>query len=152
MDDTLINKALPEAIQKKNTLLKGLFSGELSIRDFDKESAYWLISCDNLTPLPLPTRPPELLEYDTWSPQEKKNTSEKFWRQERVFAYMNQKQSVLDRNKGMLDKLIEFKTYIPDGDIPTLAKYDRFIALYREFFNPSPLYPENWQDKQNEQP
>src|SRR3990167_1599735 len=109
MDTTLINNALPEAIQKKNTLLKGLYSGEISMSEFDKECAYWFISCDDITPKPLPTRPKELLEYDSWTSTEKKNTSDKFWRQESVYAYISQKQSILERNKSMLHKLIEFK-------------------------------------------
>src|SRR3990167_5656547 len=105
MDTTLINNALPEAIQKKNTLLKGLFSGEISMSEFDKECAYWFISSDDLAPKPLPTRPKELREYDSWTSTEKKNTSDKFWWQESVYAYINQKQSIIDKNKGMLDKL-----------------------------------------------
>lgn len=143
MDKDIIVKTLPEALQKKNTLLKGLFSGEISMKEFDKECAYWFISCEDFEPKLLPTRPKELLEYDSFTVTEKKNTSDKFWRQGSIYNYLEQKKTILDRNKGMLDKLIEFKSYIPDGDITTLAKFDRYIMLYKQ----EKEYQENWQDR-----
>jgi len=130
MDKTLIDNSIPEAIQKKDTLLKGLFTGEISMAEFDKECAYWLINSKDLSPLPLPTRPRELQEYDTWTSTEKKNTSDKFWRQDAVYKYVNQKQFVIDRNKSMLSTLKEFKEYIPKEDTITRNKYDLYINMY----------------------
>ena len=162
MDKTLIEIVMPENKRMKE-LLGELWAGKLSMVDFDKECAYWFISCDDLAPKLLPTRPKELLEYDSWTLTEKKNASDKFWRQESVYNYLEQKQGVIERNRGMRDKLIEFKAYIPKGDTPTLRKFDSYIYQYNHFFNNlsevdrnkihwefKPEYqevPENWQDR-----
>lgn len=145
MDKTLIETTLPESKRMKD-YLNNSWRGIWTMAEWDKECAYWFIACDDLKPLLLPTRPQEILEYDKLSPQEKKNTSDRFWRQERVYNYLEQKQHVLDRNRGMFAKLIEFKNYIPEGDITTRAKFDDYIRMYKEFFNPTPEYKENWQD------
>ena len=130
MDKDIIVKTLPEALQKKNTLLKGLFSGEISMAEFNKECAHWFISCNDFAPLLLPTRPGELLEYDSWSSQEKKNTSDKFWRQNNISKYLNQKQYVISRNRSMLGMLKTFKEYLSQEDPITRAKYDNAINEY----------------------
>ena len=137
-----IKDLIPQSIPD-NERMKAL----LEIRDtgeFDKECAYWFIICTDLAPLQLPTRPQEMLDYDRLSDYEKKNTSDKFWRQPKVFNYINQKQSVIERNRGMKDKLKEFKECIPEGDTPIRDKFDRYIAMYAP---EQQEYPENWQDR-----
>jgi hypothetical protein len=123
-------KVISEIIEIKNSLLTKLEHKEITMAEFNKDCAYWLIKCPKLNPLSLPTRPQEMLEYDTWTPTEKKNTSEKFWREPRVFAYLEQKQSIINKNKGMLYKLKEFKEYLPIEDTSTRAKYDEVINEY----------------------
>lgn len=120
---------LPHNNRMKEYLDK-LWSKAWTMSEFNKECAYWLITCEGLRPLALPTRPQELKEYDTWSPAEKKNTADKFWRQESIYSYLNQKQFVKDRNRGILSTLKEFKEYIPKEDTITREKYDSYIESY----------------------
>ena len=138
MDKELLQTLLPD-----NERMKGLLELKDAV-EFNKECAYWFIICTDLAPLELPTRPQEMLDYDRLSDYEKKNATDKFWRQPKVFGYINQKQSVIERNRGMLEKLKEFKEYIPEGDTTTRDKFDRYIAMY----GTEPVeYRESWQDK-----
>ena len=142
MDKALIETALPNNNRMKE-YLDNLWLGRWDMSEFNKEGAYWLISCDDLAPKLLPTRPKELREHDSWTSTEKKNTSDKFWRQHNIYNYLEQKQMVLGRNKGMLAKLVEFRGYIPEGDTITLSKFDYYIMMYKQ----EKEYPENWQDR-----
>lgn len=83
-----------------------------------------------MPPLSLPLRIEKMKLYDNMSENERDNVPATFWRQKEVFTYLEQYHSIKERNKGMLEKLIEFKSYIPKEDITTIAKFDTLINEY----------------------
>jgi len=133
LTDTIIKAVPPNTRFSK--LIHQLWAKEATgnknaMQEFNKECAYWLILHEDLSPLLLPTRPYKMSEYDVMTTKEKKNVPNSFWRQDDIKQYLEQKSRVEDRNRGMLDKLREFKKYIPEGDTITLAKYKAMIYEY----------------------
>jgi len=146
MDKKIILDALPPN-ERYRTLLNKLSSKEISLdAEFDTECAYWLIVCDDLYPWTLPLRPQKLLNYDGMFIEKRKKVTSDFWRQDIIYNYLEKKQTVLNRNRELYQKLIEFKQYIPKEDIVTRSKYDFYISKYIDFFNYMPdVGKQKWQ-------
>ena len=118
---------------KGRELLRQLANKEITMDEFNKECAYWLISCaKEIQPRMLPTRPRELIEYDNLDIKERSKIGVEFWKQPRIKEYLDEIQMVKAYNKGLLDKLREFKEYIPEEDFVTRKKYDEVIALFMD--------------------
>lgn len=101
-----------------------------TMAEFDKECSYWFISCQDLYPLKYPEKPSELKEYATFTTKEKSQVTSAFWNQGSVRQYNDQCSRVEGHNKGIVDKLKEFKSYIPEQDITTISKYNTAIARF----------------------
>ena len=125
----IIKTVLPEAEKMKN-LLKDLYTSKITMDEFNKECAYWLISCDNLSPSIMPTRPYKLQEYDRMSDNDKYKVPYSFWRRPQIFNYIDQCNNVKGRNEDMLIKLTEFREHIPEQDLTTRSKYDVVISEF----------------------
>ena len=126
----ILKTVLPEAEKMKN-LLKDLWTGKITIDEFNTETAYWLISCGSLSPLLPPTRPYKLQEYDRMSYTDKNKVPYSFWRIPQIFNYIHQEGDIKGRNEGMLAKLIEYRDYIPEQDEMTRSKYTVLINEYQ---------------------
>ncbi len=126
----ILKTVLPEAEKIKN-LLKDLYTSKITMDEFNKECAYWLISCDSLSPLMMPTRPYKLQEYNRMSDNDKYKVPHSFWRRPQIFKYIDQGNAVKGRNQGMLAKLIEYREYIPEQDEMTRSKYTVLINEHK---------------------
>ncbi len=134
MERNVILNAVPPNERFKKLLYqfwaKKQLGNEDALKELDQECAYWLIVCEDLSPLLVPTRPYKMREYDFMTTKEKRETPASFWRQHDIEKYLEQKTMVKYRNKGMLDTLREFKSCIPEADTLTHQKYQSIIYEY----------------------
>lgn len=117
-------------IEHAKDLLYRLNVGSLTMEEFLEANARWFIDCD-IPFLSPPLRPPELVEYDSLGMREKGHIKTEFWRQKAVYAFAEEKERVRATNKGNLDKLYEFKRYIPEEDDYTHKRYQEQINRFR---------------------
>jgi len=119
--------------ERMKALLKELNCGGLTMAEFEKECAYWLISCEGLKPKLLPTKPQKMMDYEQMVGVDKIKVPMSFWRKGDIYSYLETYQHIKNRNKGILDKLKEFKEHIPKQDTLTRSKYDIVITQFWDY-------------------
>lgn len=136
---------ITDPVKYKNDLLIKLATNQITMNDLDREVAYWYSDCfSEIHVLQDPTPPPRFAEYEVMTTSEKKDISTAFWQKEDVKAFLDQRDSVRNRNRTELIRLREFKACIPQEDTVTHQKFQEKINdfLSRNF------NPQNWQDNE----
>lgn len=116
-------------------LINKIQGGFLSIADFLKECAYWVVNdnFDELMPKPLPSEPNShaYREYKTWTTERKAKTEPKFYLDNpEIPAYFDQKLLIKNLNLGNVWWLNEILKNIPEEDILTVRKIkDRLMKF-----------------------
>ena len=139
---------------KARKLLGDLASRKISILELSRECAYWSMSDEcfrDLRPLPEPTRPQVLVDYDyePFSRKEKLKQDPAFWKQPEVFNYLEAKEKVKNHNKVCVLRLKEMKDLIPPDDIPAQQKINARLAEFLGWLPPLPEKPfHNYQERE----
>lgn len=100
----------------KNLLAK-LRKRELTMEEFEKETAYFALECgfDELHFMDFPEKPAELRAFSALGEKQKKEVNEDFWRQEIVIYYFKKWHETLAWNRGtrswINELLRRFKKY-----------------------------------------
>ena len=125
-------------------LLLRLRTKELTLQEFLRECAYWVLKdgFDELMPYSLPTAPDteafreyENLPFDRKS----KLDSQFFFRNPEILDYYGQVKSVKWRNKYYLDWLQEIKRYLPIDDELSIRRIDGRVLDFQAFFDENPI-------------
>jgi len=98
------------ALGKK--LLLRFRAGQISVDEFEKETAYFAMQCgfNELRYKPSPSRPVKLMEYDRLDRDEKRQMPDRFWQDPNIINYFKQKSYVQGENAGIQWWLTELKT------------------------------------------
>ena len=117
------------------TLLTQLESNQITFADFMRECAYWAIKdgFDELKPLPLPTKPEEVFDYERMPKETRERLNEKYFQDHwEINSYYQQVKFVQVRNKVNFEWLNTIFSYLPEEDFINRKKVDdrlkEFIA------------------------
>lgn len=111
-------------------LIGQLEGGKITHDDFMRECAYWAVreGFDDLKPLPLPTKPQEVFDFEQLPEYTREKLNNKYYDDHPVInSFYQQIRFVKDRNKTNFEWLREILEYIPQEDIPTRQKIENRI-------------------------
>lgn len=113
-------------------LLGRLNSKEITMEEFDRECAYWMLQyLNDYRWLPSPTIPNELTDY--WRRRQinnKTDVSEAFWQKPVIKKYIATEAHIRATNLGSMHWLKFMKKHIPQDDVVNQKRIDAVIWKY----------------------
>ena len=124
-----INHALPK-IGKE--ILNKLTMKQISIEEFNKECAYWMIdTLKEMNYKPNPTEPEIIRNYEIEKDRDPKYAvANTFWNRDDVKDYMKQKSLVYNLNYANWYWIKFIKRWLPAEDLPNQNKVSQIMKSY----------------------
>lgn len=110
--------------EKFKSLLEDHKSGKITTAQLDTECAYWLLECfAEINYKPMPSTPREYQDFLDLSFEKKQKISSEVHNNPAIRDFLDMKQRIKSENYSNLEKLKEFKNYIPKEDFVSHARY-----------------------------
>lgn len=116
-----------------NMLIRQLRTKELTLDEFLIQCAYWGVkTLGDLYFRSLPTRPLEVVEYESLSYSKKSRLTKEYYEDNPgVMRYYEDKDRILRSNKDNLWRLQAYKEHIPESDVKSHGKLDKIINDFK---------------------
>ena len=127
-----INTELPKI---GRALLERLWIKKLTMPEFDKECAYWMVSfLEEHHKHPEPSAPEEIINYRRRKALDLEyKLSNEFWNSPNIADYIKQCRHVFAMNKSNFDWLCYIKQHIPKEDIINHSKIQNILNEYKSY-------------------
>lgn len=125
---------LPQTAKK---LIYQKQQGAITQQELEFECAHWALPHTKRSiPKPLPTPPEEYIDFRRETPYEQRKGSDKFYAQEFICNYLDQKEKVLTHNRSDLFHLYKFEAILREGGDNTNADLlKEKITEYKSWFH-----------------